>query len=132
MKKILLFAAVALVGCLAPINLNDPAYVEQKAYRTSERITFKMLTDHPERRPKFVTALASLKVLEGKTNTTVADVVKVIKTIPNIGGENYWAETALLVFEDELERVGVKNPAIAAPANKGFIKGVSEGLEKTK
>ena len=123
-----------LTACLGPVNFNDPAYVEQKAYRVSERVTTKLITDKPSRREAFNIALADLKVLEGKTNTTMLEVIAIVQRLPKLENSkaNFWVETTVLIFEDELSRVGVKNPAMVMPAVKGLARGVGEGLEKTK
>ncbi len=138
-KLYLLFVAMAVIvgtvgGCLGPINYNDPAYIEQKAYRVSERVTVKMLTYHPDRRDKFVIALADLKALKGKTNTTMADVIAIVQRVPKVenGKVNFYVTTGVLFFEDELSTVGVKNPALVTPTINGLERGVGEGLEETK
>lgn len=134
--SLLMVTAIAgcLTGCLTPVNPNDSTYVENKAYVVSKLVTVKMVTDKPERRPKFEQALADLKTLDGKTNTTLAEVIEIVNRIPSvIDGKNaFYVQAGVLIFKDELNQIGIKNPALMPPVVHGLVRGVGEGLAETK
>lgn len=116
-------------GC-ASIPGTTLSRILNKAKGLSFMISAKLLTDHPEYRDGFMQASADLKYLADTEVIDVSVVLAVIQRLPKLqdGDARIFVEGAVIMFEDELSALAVKNPDHVRQAARGLYQGIDAAL----
>lgn len=119
--------SLALVGC---VTVSNPERILNKARGTAFIVTAELLKNHPDYRDGFVKASADLKFVAETEVLDTAKVFEIINRLPVLenGDISIFIQGAVLMFQDELSSLAVKNPEQVRMAAKGLYQGIDQAL----
>jgi len=131
-----LVLSALLCGCATTPAVRDAAYVQSKAQKISLLVAGAALVNNPqpELADKLTKVVAELRQVTQKDQVSVDDLTGIALRIPQVANSKYGFAIAAgqLVFEDELQRLAIKNPELLRAAGIGMANGIEAALNASK
>ena len=123
--------ALLFTGCASTPIVHDAAYVQNKATRISQFVAGLALAKNPKAAAPLAKAVADLRIVTAKDTVSIDDLTTIALTVPQVANSKYGFGIAAgqLFFEDELERLAIKNPALLKAAGIGMADGIEAALK---
>lgn len=123
-----LILTALLCGCASTPIVRDAAYVQAKAQRISQLVAGAALANNPQPAlaAKLDKVVLELRAVTQKDQVSIDDLTTIAMSVPQVANSKYGFAIAAgqLVFEDELQRLAIKNPELLRAAGIGMANGI--------